>query len=408
MPGGVSSPVRAFSPHPSYISNAKGCRITDVDGNEYIDYCMGFGPLILGHADPDVVQAVKEQADRGMLYGAPISMELELASLIKGSFPSIEMLRMVNTGTEATMHAIRLARGFTGRKRFIKVEGAFHGAHDSVLVKAGSGATTHSAPNSLGIPEEVTSNTLLVPFNDLDSVERVVRENRGEIAALITEPVIGNAGPILPDEGYLASLREISEENDILFILDEVITGFRLAMGGAQERFGVEADMTILGKVAGGGLPIGIFGGREDIMSLVSPSGKVYQAGTFSGNPMTLTAGLTTLRKLGSLGHEDLERKGERMRSTLQGEVEAMGLPYRVQGIGSMFQLFLTSEEVRDYQGAMGCDTGLFHKLFLGMLDRGVYLPPSQFETDFISTAHTDKDIDMTVEAYADILEEIA
>lgn len=408
MPGGVSSPVRAFLPYPSYISEARGSRIMDVDGNEYIDYCMGFGPLILGHADPDVILAVKEQAELGMLYGAPIPMELEMASLIEEVFPSMEMLRMVNTGTEATMHAIRLARGFTGRKRFIKVEGAFHGAHDSVLVKAGSGATTHSAPNSLGIPEEVTSNTLLVPFNDIDSVKRVIRENRGEIAALITEPVIGNAGPILPDDGYLASLREITEENDILFILDEVITGFRLAMGGAQERFGVEADMTILGKVAGGGLPIGIFGGREDIMSMVSPSGKVYQAGTFSGNPMTLSAGLATLRKLGKMGHEGLERKGERMRSSLQSAMEGIGLPYRVQGIGSMFQIFLTSEEVRDYRGALGCDTALFHRLFLGMLERGVYLPPSQFETDFISTAHTDKDIDATVERYAEVLEEIA
>jgi glutamate-1-semialdehyde 2,1-aminomutase len=406
MPGGVSSPVRAFKPYPSYIAKGSGSKIWDVDGNEYIDYCMGFGPLILGHADPDVVTAVRDQATRGMLYGAPIAMEVEMAELVRGAFPSVEMLRIVNTGTEATMHAIRLARGFTGRKKFIKVEGAFHGTHDSVLVKAGSGATTHSAPDSLGVPEEVTSNTLLVPFNDLDAVRRVIADNKGEVAAIITEPVIGNAGTIPPQEGYLQGLREVTTDNDIILILDEVITGFRLAMGGAQQRFGVRADMTILGKVVGGGLPIGMFGGSEEIMSMVSPMGKVYQAGTFSGNPMSLTAGITTIKKMRTLGYEELERKGEQMRYGLTKVIEEIGLPFRAQGIGSMFQLFLTDRQVKDYAGARSCDTSAFGDLSMGMMNRGIYLPPSQFETNFISTAHTDAEIDLTVEAYGECLED--
>jgi glutamate-1-semialdehyde 2,1-aminomutase len=406
MPGGVSSPVRAFKPYPSYIAKGSGAKIWDVDGNEYIDYCMGFGPLILGHADPDVVNAVREQAPRGMLYGAPIALEIEMAELVRGAFPSVEMLRIVNTGTEATMHAIRVARGFTGRKKFIKVEGAFHGAHDSVLVKAGSGATTHSAPDSLGVPEEVTSNTLLVPFNDLDAVRRAIMDNKGEVAAIITEPVIGNAGPIPPEEDYLQGLRELTTDNDILLILDEVITGFRLAPGGAQQRFGVRADMTILGKVVGGGLPIGIFGGSEEIMSMVSPTGKVYQAGTFSGNPMSLTAGIATIKKMRTLGYEELERKGEQMRYGLAKVIEEMGIPFRAQGIGSMFQLFLTDGEVKNYAGARSCDTSAFWDLFLGLMNRGIYLPPSQFETNFISTAHTDAEIDLTVEAYGEALED--
>lgn len=406
MPGGVSSPVRAFKPYPSYIAKGSGAKIWDVDGNEYIDYCMGFGPLILGHADPDVITAVMDQAPKGMLYGAPIAQEIEMAELVRDAFPSVDMLRIVNTGTEATMHAIRVARGFTGRKKFIKVEGAFHGAHDSVLVKAGSGATTHSAPDSLGVPEEVTRNTLLVPFNDLDAVRRVIADNKGEVAAIITEPVIGNAGPIPPEEGYLQGLRELTTDNDVLLILDEVITGFRLALGGAQQRFGVRADMTILGKVVGGGLPIGMFGGSEEIMSMVSPMGKVYQAGTFSGNPMSLTAGIATIKKMRNFGYEELECKGEQMLHGLKKVIEEMGLPFQVQGIGSMFQLFLTDEQVKDYAGARSCDTSAFRDIFIGLMNRGIYLPPSQFETNFISMAHTDAEIDLTVEAYGEALED--
>ena len=405
MPGGVSSPVRAFAPYPSYIASAKGSRLVDVDGNEMVDYCMGFGPLILGHAHPSVVEAIKAQANRGTLYGAPIEMEVRMAEAICRHYPSVDMVRMVNTGTEATMHAIRLARGYTGRKRFIKIEGAFHGAHDPVLVKAGSGATTHSAPNSLGIPEEVTANTLLAPYNDLGAVSDLI--GRGDVAAIIIEPVIGNAGQILPDEGYLEGLREMTEESGVLLIFDEVITGFRLAMGGAQSYFGITPDMTVLGKIAGGGLPIGIFAGREDIMSMVSPSGKVYQAGTFSGNPMSLAAGLATMGELEKDAHKDLARKGERMRSGLRKLLNEMDLPYKVQGIASMFQLFMTSSKVRNYEDAMRCDAERFHRLFLSLLDKGIYLPPSQYETNFISTAHSNADIDLTLEAFAEGLQEV-
>lgn len=407
MPGGVSSPVRAFKPFPSFIQRGRGSKIIDVDGNEYIDYCMGFGPLILGHADPDVVAAVRAQSELGFLYGAPVEYEIEMAEMIRNHYPSIEMIRIVNTGTEATMHAIRVVRGFTGKKKIIKVEGGFHGAHDSVLVKAGSGATTHSVPNSLGIPEEVTAHTVLVPYNDLKKIEEVIRNHRKETAAFIIEPVLGNAGPILPHDGYLESIREITEENDILLIFDEVITGFRLAMGGAQELYGVIPDMTVLGKIAGGGLPIGIFGGPEEIMKMVSPAGRVYQAGTFSGNPMSLVAGLATLKKLQNTGHEELNARGDMMRWRLAKILEELQLPYVVQGIGSMFQLFLTDRRVVDYSAAKTCDTELFNRLFLTMLDKGIFLPPSQFETNFLSTAHSHKDIELTLDAYATSLQEV-
>lgn len=407
MPGGVSSPVRAFKPYPSYIRCGRGSKIVDVDGNEYIDYCMGFGPLILGHADPDVVSAVRAQSELGFLYGTPIEQEIEMAELIRNHYPSVEMIRIVNTGTEATMHAIRVARGFTGRKKIVKIEGGFHGAHDSVLVKAGSGATTHSIPNSLGIPEEVTANTLLVPYNDLSKMKETIRRNREEIAALIIEPVLGNTGPVLPVDGYLEGIRELTEENDILLIFDEVITGFRLAMGGAQELYGVTPDMTVLGKIAGGGLPIGIFGGPEEIMKTVSPAGKVYQAGTFSGNPMSLVAGLATIKKLQNTGHEELNARGDMMKDGLTRILEDLQLPYVVQGIGSMFQLFLTDRRVVDYASAKTCDTELFNRLFLTMLEKGIFLPPSQFETSFLSTAHSHKDIEFTLNMYATSLQEV-
>ncbi len=407
MPGGVSSPVRAFDPYPIFIAEAKGSKLIDVDGNEYIDYCMAFGPLILGHAHPRVVRAVQDQAEVGMLYGAPIEKEVRYSDLIRQYYPSIEMLRFVNSGTEATMHALRVARGYTGRKKVIKMEGAFHGAHDALLVKAGSGATTHCAPNSLGIPEEVTSNTLLAPYNDADAVRLLLSSNPGEVAALILEPVIGNAGPILPQKGYLEELREVTEENDVLLIFDEVITGFRLAMGGAQEFYGITPDMTILGKIAGGGLPIGIFGGSKEIMSTVSPVGKVYQAGTFSGNPMSLAAGMATVRALEKEGHEALGAKGEKMRTGLENSLKSHGLRFRVQGLGSMFQLFMTPNKIWNYQDALSSNTKLFMQLFHGLLDRGIYLPPSQFETNFLSLAHSDKDIKKTIEAFDDVLGEV-
>ncbi|MDH7507782.1 MAG: glutamate-1-semialdehyde 2,1-aminomutase [Methanomassiliicoccales archaeon] len=407
MPGGVSSPVRAFAPYPIYISRGKGSRVWDVDGNEYIDYCMAFGPLILGHAHPSVVKAVQEQAENGTLYGAPIEKEIELAEMISRYYPSIQMVRFVSSGTEATMHVLRLARGYTGRDKVIKVEGAFHGAHDAVLVKAGSGATTHSVPNSLGIPAEVTKNTLLAPFNDIPAVEKIVKENKNEIAALIIEPVIGNAGPILPDEDYLASLRELTSDEGILLIFDEVITGFRLAMGGAQEYFGVKPDLTTLGKIAGGGMPLGIFGGPEEIMSMISPTGKVYQAGTFSGNPMSLAAGIATIKELARIGHWELNRRGEALRKGIEGVVNDLRLDFTVAGIGSMFQLFMTKGPIRNYEDAKKSDTALFNRLFRGLLEKGIYLPPSQFETNFLSTAHSDDDIERTVNAFDEVLREI-
>jgi glutamate-1-semialdehyde 2,1-aminomutase len=407
MPGGVSSPVRAFQPYPCYIKSGKGSKITDVDDNEYIDYCMAYGPLILGHADQKVIEAIKAQADLGTLYGAPVEMEIDYARLINHHYPSMEMMRFVNSGTEATMHAIRLARGYTGRKKIIKVEGAFHGSHDAVLVKAGSGATTHSAPDSAGVPEEVTRNTLIVPYNDPEAMIRSVRDNKGEVAAMILEPVIGNAGPILPKEGYLEQLREIATANDVLLIFDEVITGFRLAMGGAQEYYRVRPDMTTLGKIAGGGMPIGIYGASEEIMKKVSPSGNVYQAGTFSGNPMSLAAGMAAVKQLEIVGHGSLNANGERMRQGLEAILNEFHVRYRVSGIGSMFQVFFTSGEVNDYQDAKRSDTVLFMKVFHKLLENGIYLPPSQFETNFLSTAHTESDVDEMVNAFAMSLGEV-
>ncbi len=307
---------------------------------------------------------------------------------------------MVNSGTEATMHAIRLARGYTGRKKFIKMEGAFHGSHDAVLVKAGSGATTHCMPNSSGVPEEATANTILSPFNDVASIEKMIKEHHGEIAAVITEPLIGNMGPILPKEGYLQELREITSKNDILLIFDEVITGFRLSIGGAQKAYGVRPDITTLGKIVGGGLPIGIFGASEEIMSNISPSGKVYQAGTFSGNPLSLTAGLETIKALESEGYEGLNAKGEQLRNGLREILAEHHMDDQVQGTASMFQIFFSHAPVTDYRTAMGCDADKFMSLFHRLLDEGVYVPPSQFETGFLSTAHSDKDIKDTLNAF--------
>ncbi|NLT36646.1 MAG: glutamate-1-semialdehyde 2,1-aminomutase [Methanomassiliicoccus sp.] len=408
MPGGVSSPVRAYQPYPRYIAEAQGDRIIDVDGNEYIDYCMAFGPLILGHAHPSVVSALQAQAGKGTLYGAPIEAEAQFAEDISREYRSMEMLRFVSTGTEATMHALRLARGHTGRKKVLKFEGCFHGAHDAVLVKAGSGATTHGAPNSLGVLEEVASNTLLATFNDLGTVEQALRANRGEVAAVIVEPVMGNVGPVLPSEGFIQGLRELTTAHDTLLIFDEVITGFRLSMGGAQRRYGITPDITTLGKIAGGGMPIGVFGASEEIMSKISPLGKVYQAGTFSGNPMSLAAGMATVKELRAQGHEGLDRKGDLMRRGLEEALGDMKVPHQVVGIGSMFQLFLSSAPVRNYREALSSDSAMFDRLFRRLLEEGIYLAPSQFETNFLSTAHTDEDIKRTVDSFATSLSEVS
>jgi glutamate-1-semialdehyde 2,1-aminomutase len=400
MPGGVSSPVRAYAPYPRYIRRGRGSRIWDVDGRSYVDYCLGFGPLIHGHAHPYVVERVRQAVEDGVLFGAPTEGEVRLARKVRTLFPSIEAMRFVNSGTEATMHAVRLARGFTGRPDIVKVEGGFHGAHDAMLVKAGSGATTFSAPDSLGVPRDVAKHTLLVPFNDLDAMGRVVKRRRKTLAAVLLEPMLGNVGPIPPRPGYVEGVREITEEHDVLLILDEVITGFRLALGGAQERFRVAADLTALGKVLGGGLPVGLFGGRRDIMDLVSPLGKVYQAGTFSGNPVTMAAGLATVEWLERVGLAATDALAARLRDGLQDVLARRGLPARVQGMASMYQLFFSRRPVTDYAAAKGCDAPRFLRLFRALLRRGVYVPPSQYETCFLSTAHTVEDVEATLEAY--------
>jgi glutamate-1-semialdehyde 2,1-aminomutase len=387
MPGGVNSPVRAFEPYPFFTSSAEGSRLHDIDGNAYIDYCLAYGPLILGHSNPRIIEAVKTQMDKGTLYGTPTDIEVELAELITKLVPSIEMLRLVNTGTEATMHAIRLARGYTGRNKIIKFEGCYHGAHDYVLVKAGSGATTFGAPDSHGIPEDTTKNTIVIPFNDIKSFMDVIKQNQDEIAAVIIEPIIGNAGVILPIEGYLNSIRKITEEEGIVLIFDEIITGFRLGLGGAQEYYGITPDITTLGKIIGGGFPIAVYGGKKELFELVSPLGKVYQASTFAGNPISTTAGLATLKTL-SEGKNGLHEIIRDKRISAQ-----------VNGLTSMFQIFFTDEDVIDYKTAKSSDIVKFMSYQKHLMNNGVFIPPSQFETCFISTAHTDEDITKTLEA---------
>jgi glutamate-1-semialdehyde 2,1-aminomutase len=402
MPGGVNSPVRAFEPYPFFVKRGKGSRLFDVDGKQYVDYCMGYGPLILGHAPSVVVDAVKGQLENGTLYGTPFEQEVELAELVCRVVPSAEMVRLVSTGGEATMSAIRLARGFTGRKKVLKFEGCYHGAHDCVLVKAGSGAETFGMPDSLGVPEETARNTVVVPFNDVDAFEAMVKRERSELAAVIVEPVIGNVGVVLPKDGFLETLREVTDRFGVVLIFDEVITGFRLALGGAQEFYCVEPDLTTLGKVMGGGFPMAAFAGHGDIMRLVAPSGKVYQAGTFSGNPISVVAGLATLRFLREKKsfYSVLERKCSRLVKGLEGVAADVGLSVCVNSVGSMFQLFLTGEPVVDYSSAKKSDSKGFMALHRKLLESGVFVPPSQFESCFVSCAHSDEDLEKTVEAF--------
>jgi glutamate-1-semialdehyde 2,1-aminomutase len=407
MPGGVSSPVRAYTPYPFFTTRAKGSRIYDVDGREYIDYCLAYGPLVLGHGNEEVKNAVSEQLKNGWLYGTPHEKEIELAKKIITHYPSIEMVRYVNTGSEATMAGIRLARGFKERDKIVKIEGGFHGAHDAVLVKAGSGATTFGIPDSKGVPKDFVRNTLQVPFNDAAALSALLERNSGEVAAVILEPVMGNVGPIPPEEGYLIDIRKITRENDVLLILDEVITGFRLALGGAQEFYGVDADLTILGKIVGGGFPIGVLGGKKAIMELLAPSGAVYQAGTFSGNPVSIAAGLKTLEILErERVPQRINKLGERMRTALSEIVRDSGVEGSVSGVGSMFQVFFSvgGITVRNYADALECDKNRYMNLFHAMLASGIFLPPSQFETNFISFAHSDDDIERSIEAYKENL----
>ena len=406
MPGGVSSPVRAYKPYPFFTASAKGSRIYDVDGREYIDYCLAYGPLVLGHGNEEVKEAVREQLEHGWLYGTPHEREIELAKKIISNYPSVDLVRFVNTGSEATMAGIRLARGFKERDKIVKIEGGFHGAHDGVLVKAGSGATTHGIPDSIGVPADSVINTLQVPFNDPEALNNTLEKNSGDVAAVIIEPVMGNVGPIPPQDNYLHEVRKITSESDVLLILDEVITGFRLALGGAQEFYGVDADLTILGKIVGGGFPIGVLGGRKEIMELIAPSGGVYQAGTFSGNPVSITAGLKTIEIIEREGLGKLNEFGARMQTAISEILVDSGVEGCVSGVGSMFKIFFSpsGKEVRNYADALSCDKNKYLRFFHSMLSAGIFLPPSQFETNFISFAHTDADIERTIEVYKENL----
>jgi len=397
IPGGVNSPVRAYRSvggNPPFIARGEGSRIFDVDGNEYIDYVGSWGPLLLGHRHPAILEALEGALALGTSFGAPTAQEVELAEAISDAVPSIEMVRLVNSGTEATMSAIRLARGFTGRDLVVKFEGCYHGHVDSLLVKAGSGMATLGIADTRGVPKSFCDTTLALPFNSTDAVEAAFRAHGREIAAVIVEPVVGNMGCVPPLAGYLERLREITAEYGALLIFDEVMTGFRVAFGGAQQRYGIRPDLTTLGKVIGGGLPVGAYGGRKDIMSQVAPCGPVYQAGTLSGNPLAVAAGLAMLRHLNA--HPEVYVQLETRAAAL---CAAAPEGVTVNRVGSMFTFFFTDGPVTDYESAKRSDATRFARFFRAMLDRGVYLAPSQFEAAFISAAHTDEDIRLTVEA---------
>jgi glutamate-1-semialdehyde 2,1-aminomutase len=400
MPGGVSSPVRAAKPFPFYARSGTGCHITDVDGNDYVDYCMGYGPLILGHQAAPVKEAIKKQLDAGWLYGTPCELEVRYAKKIKEYYPGMQMMRFVSTGGEATMSAIRAARGFTGKDMIMKIEGGFHGAHDGVLVKAGSGAATMSMPDSLGVPRDFTKHTLQVPFNDIAAMEAALDKNKGRVACVIMEPVMCNMGPILPGDGYLRAVRNATKEHGVVLIFDEVVTGFRMGMYGAQGYYGVEPDMTTLGKIAGGGLPIGIFGGKREIMEMVAPQGGVYQAGTFNGNPLSLAAGMAMVEYLDkNRVHLKLNEAGNALRQALAELLRRTGLDYSVSGAASMFQVFF-GPKPENYRDALKCDKELYRKFWSRMLENGIFFPPSQFETCFLSAAHERCDIQATLRAF--------
>ncbi len=396
LPGGVDSPVRAYKPYPFFAKHGKGSKIFDVDGNAYIDYCLAYGPLVLGHANYKITQEVKKQLELGTAFGVPSEKEIELAKLVIKKVPCAEMVRFVNSGTEATMSAIRLARAATGKKKIIKFEGSYHGAHDYVLVRSGSGAV--GLPDSPGVPEETTKNTVLVPFNDIDALTNLIEKEGEDIAAIIVEPVMGNIGCISPKEGYLKFLRHITANNNIILIFDEVITGFRLAEGGAQEYYGVTPDLVTLGKILGGGFPMGALAGKKELMEMIAPLGSVYQAGTFNGNPISVTAGLTMLKQLDSHFYRELDKKGSKMRNGLLDLVAYNGFDFKVAGLGSMFQIYFTDKEVFDYTSAKSADTEKFNIYFQELLKNGVFIPPSQFECCFISLMHDDEEIEKTLE----------
>lgn len=413
IPGGVNSPVRAFRAvggNPLFISKAKGAFLYDEDGNEFIDLINSWGPMILGHAHPGVESAVREALACSPSFGAPTAREVEMAELICSMIPSVEKVRMVNSGTEATMSAIRVARGFTGREKIVKMEGCYHGHGDSFLISAGSGAMTFGTPDSPGVTRGTAQDTLTAPFNDVQAVAKLIEKNPNQIAAVILEPVAGNMGCVAPEPGYLKDLRELCSSNGVLLIFDEVMTGFRLAPGGAQELYGVVPDLTTLGKIIGGGLPVGAYGGRKDVMDSVSPAGPVYQAGTLSGNPMAMAAGLTILKELRNNHsiYQDLNEVSDYLVAGLKRQLTDRGLPFSINQVGSMFTLFFCGKVVRDFESAKACDTALFGKYFNAMLDRGIYMAPSQFEALFISHAITKALADRILKASDEALTQIA
>jgi glutamate-1-semialdehyde 2,1-aminomutase len=403
IPGGVNSPVRAFKAigiPPLFVDRAKGARIWDADGNELIDYVGSWGPMILGHAHPKVIAALKKAAPRGTSFGAPTALEVELALRVKKAFPSMELVRMVSSGTEAVMSAIRVARGYTGRNKILKFEGCYHGHGDSLLVKAGSGAATLGIPDSLGVPEDLAKHTLTAPYNDLEGVKALVNHYPDEIACILVEPIAGNMGVVLPEKGFLEGLREICSLRGIILIFDEVITGFRAAFGGAQELYRIKADLTCLGKVIGGGLPVGAYGGKRAIMEKVAPLGGIYQAGTLSGNPLAMTAGLETLGLLKSgKVYQELGRKTSYLAEMIVDRAEERDIPVCVNQATGVLTVFFTEGPVRDYRTAKMSDTKRFAQFYVEMLNEGIYLPPSQFEAWFLSLAHSQKDLDRTIEA---------
>ncbi|MDE0689629.1 MAG: glutamate-1-semialdehyde 2,1-aminomutase [Candidatus Poribacteria bacterium] len=412
IPGGVNSPVRNFSKvgrHPRFIERGEGSKIYDIDGNEYIDYVASWGPLVLGHAYPSVIEAIRSTAVNGTSFGAPTPRETELAETIVNAVPSIEQARLVNSGTEATMSAIRVARGYTGRDKILKIDGCYHGHVDYLLAKAGSGIATFGLSDSGGVPEDFARNTLTVPFNNPDAVREVIEANPDEIACLILEPIMGNMGIIPPREGYLDQLREITEEHGIVLIFDEVITGFRVAYGGAQSYYNVTPDMTCLGKIIGGGLPVGAYGGKRDIMRCVAPEGEVYQAGTLSGNPLAVTAGIATLKRLAEPGiYEHLENSAAALAAGLAEATQKHDVDAWHSRVGSMLMLYFTPESVTDADGARTADTDRFQHYFWGLIERGVSVAPSQFEAGFVSLVHSEEDINNTVEAATQALANLA
>ena len=411
IPGGVNSPVRACRSvgiDPIFIDHAFGCFVYDVDGNCYIDYVGSWGPMILGHRHSQVIKAISAVLERGTSFGAPTDLEIELAEMVIAAIPSMEMIRMVNSGTEATMSAIRLARGFTGRDRIIKFDGCYHGHADTLLVQAGSGVATLGIPGSPGVPESFVAHTLSLPYNDIETIQKVMDEQGEKIACIIVEPVAGNMGLVAPVDGFLNTLRELTEKTGSLLIFDEVMTGFRVAYGGAQSLYDISPDISTLGKIIGGGLPVGAYGGRQDVMAHIAPQGPVYQAGTLSGNPVAMAAGIATLKEIRHPGFYDaLDEKSERLTTGLRFSAEQIGIEVSVDRVGSMAGLFFTGSEVKNFEDAKKSDLEMFSAYYRGMLQKGIYLAPSQFEALFVSSAHNNEYIDQTIRAAAEVFAEI-